>query len=203
MARYGSHVYDGSTKELVWTYSSLPTCVASQSMVTTDSLDATQGSEASTSLLGPLNVKFICKKNKDGTINKNVVICSFCKKEFAYHRSCSSLIYHSSGLRVCLHCFPHTLIIVTLRSGVRSVSAPPHEGGSQTYSSSHVNSDDSQQTIYNLQPARNVFYEMCFIKKEAQRPTRAGSFVYFFGPNLARTCGSGRVCRAGPTRWEL
>ena len=44
-------------------------------------MDATQGSEASTSLLGPLNGKFIYKKNEDGTINKNAVICSFCKKE--------------------------------------------------------------------------------------------------------------------------
>ena len=61
-------------------------------------------------------------------------------------------------LPVRLHCFPHTLVIVTLRSGVRS--APPHEAGSQPYSSPHVNSDDSQQTIglYNLQPARNLFF---------------------------------------------
>ena len=53
---------------------------------------------------------------------------------------------------------------VTLRRQVRSASAPPHEAGIQTYSSPQVNSDDSQQTLYNLQPARNVFYEMCFIK---------------------------------------
>ena len=45
-------------------------------------MDATQGSEASKSLLGPLNGKFIYKKNEDGTINKNAVICSFCKKDF-------------------------------------------------------------------------------------------------------------------------
>ena len=63
-----------------------------------------------------------------------------------------------------MRCFPHTTVIGNVRSGVRSASAPPHEAGSQTYSSPHVNSDDSQQTIYNLQPARNVFYEMCFIK---------------------------------------
>ena len=56
-----------------------------------------------------------------------------------------------------LHCFPHTPVIV--RSGVRSASAPPHEAGSQTYSSPHVNSDYSQQTIYLLQLARNVFYK--------------------------------------------
>ena len=36
-------------------------------------------SGASTSLLGPLNGKFIYKKNDDGTINKNAVICSFFK----------------------------------------------------------------------------------------------------------------------------
>ena len=57
---------------------------------------------------------------------------------------------------MCLHCFPHTLVMI--RSGVRSASAPPHEASSQTYSSPHMNSDDSQQTIYNLQPA-NVFHK--------------------------------------------
>ena len=76
----------------------------------------------------------------------------------------------------------HQTCIVVVRTGIRSASAPPHEAGSQTYSSPHVNSDDSQQTIYNLQPARNVFY-----KKGS--PTQ--SFAYSFGPN----CGSGRVCR--------
>ena len=68
----------------------------------------------------------------------------------------------------------------TSRSSVRSASAPPHEAGIQTYSSPQVNSNDSQQTIYNLQPARNVFYEMCFKKKEA----RPGLLAYFFSPNL-------------------
>ena len=63
-------------------------------------MDATQGSSASTSLLGPLNGKFIYKKNEDGTINKNAVICSFCKKEFSYHRSCSSLTYHLNAKHV-------------------------------------------------------------------------------------------------------
>ena len=61
--------------------------------VTTTDMDATQGSEASASLLGPLNGKFIYKKNKDGTINKNVVICTICKREFSFHRSCTSLTY--------------------------------------------------------------------------------------------------------------
>ena len=75
-----------------------------------------------------------------------------------------------------LHCFPHTLVIVTLRSGVRSASAPPHEAGSQTYSSPHVNSDDSeykQYIIYNLQ-------EMCFIKKEARGPRPDPAHLHIF-----------------------
>ena len=40
----------------------------------------------------------------------------------------------------------------------------------------------TEQAIYNLQPARNVFYEMCFVKKEARGPTQPGSFAYFFVP---------------------
>ena len=73
--------------------------------------------------------------------------------------------------------FPSQAIGMSMpRSVVRSASSPPHKAGSQTYSSPHVNSNDSQQTIYNLQPARNVFYEMCFIKKEAQGPTQPSSF---------------------------
>ena len=63
-------------------------------------MDATQGSEASKSLLGPLNGKFSFKKNEDGTINKNVVICSICKKEFSYHRSSYSLTYHLNAKHV-------------------------------------------------------------------------------------------------------
>ena len=63
-------------------------------------MDATQGSEASKSLLGPLNGKFSFKKNEYGTINKNVVICSICKKEFSYHRSSSSLTYHLNAKHV-------------------------------------------------------------------------------------------------------
>lgn len=62
-----------------------------KSRVTTD-MDATPESKAS--LLGPLNGKFIYKKNKDGTVNNNAVICTLCKKEFSYHHSSSSLNYH-------------------------------------------------------------------------------------------------------------
>ena len=75
----------------------------------------------------------------------------------------------------------------------------PHEAGSQTHSSPHVNSDDSQQTIYNLQPARNVFYEVCFIKKEARSPRHEPTRLIcrFFrpepGPNMRVWSGlSGR-----------
>lgn len=39
-------------------------------------------------------------QNKDGTVNKNAVICSLCKKEFSYHRSNSSLTYHLNAKHV-------------------------------------------------------------------------------------------------------
>ena len=42
----------------------------------------------------------VYKKNEDGTINKNAVICSFCKKQFSCHRSCSSLTYHLNAEHV-------------------------------------------------------------------------------------------------------
>ena len=100
-----------------------------------------------------------------------------------------------------LHCFPHALVIMisqtadgnsigmsTSRSGVRSASAPPHEAGIQTHSSSpQVKSNESQQTIYNLQLARNVLNEMCFLKRKGSpRPDPTRSFAY-----------------SGPTHWEL
>ena len=59
-------------------------------------MDKTQEDET----VGPLNGKFLYKNNRDGTINKNVVICSFCKKEFSYHRSNSSLTYHLNAKHV-------------------------------------------------------------------------------------------------------
>ena len=85
-----------------------------------------------------------------------------------------------------LHCFPHTLVIV--RSSIGSASVAPHEAGSQTYSSPHVSNDDSQQTIYNLQPARNVFY-----KKGGPRPDPTRLICVFFRPKpagLVRFVGS-------------
>lgn len=59
-------------------------------------MDKTQEDET----VGPLNGKFLYKNNRDGTINKNIVICSFCKKEFSYHRSNSSLTYHLNAKHV-------------------------------------------------------------------------------------------------------
>ncbi|KAJ4934409.1 hypothetical protein JOQ06_007204 [Pogonophryne albipinna] len=44
--------------------------------------------------VGPLDGEFEFRKNKDGTINKQIVICTHCKKEFQLHRSSSSLKYH-------------------------------------------------------------------------------------------------------------
>ncbi|XP_072223318.1 E3 SUMO-protein ligase ZBED1-like [Leuresthes tenuis] len=41
-----------------------------------------------------MNGKFTFHKRLDGTIDKGRVICILCKKEFAYHRSSSSLAYH-------------------------------------------------------------------------------------------------------------
>ena len=58
---------------------------------------------------------------------------------------------------------------------------------------------NKQYIIYNLQ-------EMCFIKKEARGPTRPGSFVYSFGPNLRVWSGlSGRHKQAAdcPTGVKL
>ena len=77
-------------------------------------------------------------------------------------------------------------------SGVRS--APLHEAGSQTYSSPHVNSDDSQQKTHYLQLARNVFYEQ--EKKEARSPTRV--ICIFFHPEPAGPVGF--VGRPDPLR---
>ena len=73
-------------------------------------------------VVGPLDGKFEFKKNKDGTLNKQAVICTLCKKEFSFHRSTSSLKYHinakhafvgssSSGAR------PGGLVQTTLTEG--------------------------------------------------------------------------------------
>ena len=44
--------------------------------------------------VGPMDGQFKYKKNKDGTVNKHVVVCSHCRKDFSFHRSTSSLKYH-------------------------------------------------------------------------------------------------------------
>lgn len=45
-------------------------------------------------VVGPMNGKFKFQKRPDGNIDRGRVICLLCKKEFAYHRSSSSLAYH-------------------------------------------------------------------------------------------------------------
>ncbi|XP_076869230.1 uncharacterized protein LOC143519541 [Brachyhypopomus gauderio] len=44
--------------------------------------------------------KFKYKKHPDGSTNKSVVICTLCRKEFAYHRSTSTLRYHLNAKHV-------------------------------------------------------------------------------------------------------
>ncbi|XP_075779778.1 E3 SUMO-protein ligase ZBED1-like [Pelodiscus sinensis] len=50
--------------------------------------------EQRTKRSGLLNGKFIFKKLPDGSLDKKTVICNYCKAEFQYHRSTSSLQYH-------------------------------------------------------------------------------------------------------------
>ncbi|XP_030207592.1 nicotinate-nucleotide pyrophosphorylase [carboxylating] isoform X1 [Gadus morhua] len=45
-------------------------------------------------LHGPVNGKFRFKQLPNGTVDKSIVICTICSKEFSYHRSSSSLKYH-------------------------------------------------------------------------------------------------------------
>lgn len=44
--------------------------------------------------LGPVGGMFSYKKLSDGSLDKSIVVCMFCDKEFAYHGSTSSLRYH-------------------------------------------------------------------------------------------------------------
>nr|XP_057929964.1 uncharacterized protein LOC131129914 isoform X2 [Doryrhamphus excisus] len=44
--------------------------------------------------IGPLNGKFEYKKHQDGSIDRQKVVCTLCRKEFSFHRSTSSLKYH-------------------------------------------------------------------------------------------------------------
>ena len=45
-------------------------------------------------VVGPMNGKYTFHKHPDTTVDKCRVISLLCKKEFAYHRSSSSLAYH-------------------------------------------------------------------------------------------------------------
>ncbi|RVE67765.1 hypothetical protein OJAV_G00085120 [Oryzias javanicus] len=50
--------------------------------------------EKHTKLIGIMEGKFVFRKHPDGTVDKSKVMCVLCTKEFAYHRSISSLVYH-------------------------------------------------------------------------------------------------------------
>ncbi|XP_076126400.1 uncharacterized protein LOC143106093 isoform X2 [Alosa pseudoharengus] len=45
-------------------------------------------------LHGPVNGAFAFKIGPDGTVDRSIVLCKICNKEFSYHRSSSSLKYH-------------------------------------------------------------------------------------------------------------
>ena len=51
-------------------------------------------------LIGPVDGKFCFKKQVDGSVDKKTVVCKLCRKEFAYHRSLSSLKYHLNAKHV-------------------------------------------------------------------------------------------------------
>ena len=53
-----------------------------------------------TALVGPVDGTFCFKKRTDGSVNKSTVVCKLCKKEFAYHRSTSSLKYHLNAKHI-------------------------------------------------------------------------------------------------------
>ena len=51
-----------------------------------------------TALVGPVDGK--CCFKTDGSVDKSMVVCKLCKKEFAYHRSTSSLKYHLNAKHI-------------------------------------------------------------------------------------------------------
>ncbi|RXN07812.1 zinc finger BED domain-containing 1-like protein [Labeo rohita] len=53
-----------------------------------------------TALVGPVDGKFCYKKRMDGSVDKSMVVCKLCNKEFAYHRSTSSLKYHLNAKHI-------------------------------------------------------------------------------------------------------
>ena len=53
-----------------------------------------------TALVSPVDGTFCFKKRTDGSVDKSTVVCKLCKKEFAYHRSTSSLKYHLNAKHI-------------------------------------------------------------------------------------------------------
>ena len=101
--------------------------------------------------------------------------------------------YNPTRPPALLHCFPSYICYRNFAQRRQVCVCPSPWSSSQTYSSPHMNSDDSQQTIYNLQPARNVFY-----KKGSPRPNLTRLICVYFqpkpGPNLqVRSALSGRA----------
>lgn len=45
-------------------------------------------------VVGPLDGLFMFKIRSDGSVDRGAVLCTFCSKQFSYHRSTSSLKYH-------------------------------------------------------------------------------------------------------------
>ena len=58
------------------------------------------GGADETALVGPMDGKFCYKKRRDGSVDKSMVVCTLCNKEFAYHRSTSSLKYHLNAKHI-------------------------------------------------------------------------------------------------------
>lgn len=53
--------------------------------------------------LGPLGRTFLYKTLSDGSLVKSIVVCILCDKEFAYHRSTSSLRYDLNTKHLAAH----------------------------------------------------------------------------------------------------
>ncbi len=80
-------------------------CKSSWYTCNTDTQDTTRKTTIETeinekSLLGLLGGKFSLKQLPGGNLDKSTVVCKLCKKEFAYHRSSSSLRYHLNAKHV-------------------------------------------------------------------------------------------------------
>ncbi|KAK0149428.1 hypothetical protein N1851_009849 [Merluccius polli] len=73
-----------------------------------------------TALVGPVDGTFCYKKRTDGSVNKSMVVCKLCNKEFAYHCSTSSLKYRVA-IRLALG---RTVRFFNALSGVRRSIKP-------------------------------------------------------------------------------